>query len=194
MSEHSQRQRWNQRYQGKSPDDQEPAEVLAGHTHLLPRTGRALDVASGLGGNAVFLAAHGLDTVAWDISDHAVSALNHFARSRALPLLAEVRDVEALPPEPGSFDVITVSRFLHRPLCGQLAAALRPGGVIFYQTFTRAKVQGLGPSDPAYLLGDGELLALFSALRPVVYREERDLGETRAGFRDQALLIAFRPA
>lgn len=192
MSEDDPKKRWNNRYQGEDAGAQTAAEVLAWHTHLLPRQGHALDVASGLGGNAIHLARHGLKTEAWDISDVVVDSLNLYSSRYSLPLLARVRDVETSPPAPGTFDVITVSRFLHRPLCRHIAAALRPGGLLFYQTFTRTKVRGLGPSNPEYLLGDGELLALFNTLQPLIYREERDLGNPDAGFRDQALLVAYR--
>lgn len=192
MAEDSQKERWNNRYQDKDPAAQTAAEVLAWHSHLLPREGRALDVASGLGGNAIHLAQQGLDAEAWDLSDLAVQALNRFADTSSLSLLARVRNVELSPPEPDSFDVIAVSRFLNRSLCRHLSAALRPSGLLFYQTFTQMKVRGSGPSNPEYLLGDGELLSLFSALQPVIYREERDLGDPDAGFRDQAMLVAYK--
>lgn len=190
VSEQPAHVRWNARYRGREPDDAGPAEVLAWHSHLLPRQGRALDVAAGLAANGIRLAGHGLDTEAWDVSDVAVAAVNRFARERFLPLTARIRDVQARPPEAESFDVIVVSRFLHRPLCAALVAALRPGGLLLYQTFTRLKVNGGGPSNPDFLLESGELLQLFAALQPVVYREERDLGDLSSGFRDQAMLVA----
>lgn len=181
---------WNARYRDRRPEDERPADVLAWHAHLLPRSGQALDVAAGMAANAICLAGHGMETEAWDVSDVAVAAVNRFARERRLPLTARIRDVAARPPAPASLDVITVSRFLHRPLCTALSAALRPGGLMFYQTFTRLKVNDAGPSNPDFLLEDGELLRLFSDLDPVIYREERDLGDLSSGRRDQAMLVA----
>lgn len=61
--------------------------------HLLPALGRALALACGLGGNALLLAAHGLETHAWDISDVAVARLQERARQQGLSLHAEVRDI-----------------------------------------------------------------------------------------------------
>ncbi|MCK8515801.1 class I SAM-dependent methyltransferase [Methylonatrum kenyense] len=193
MSEQPVHARWNARYRGREPDETGPAEVLAWHSHLLPREGRALDVAAGLAANGICLSGLGLDTEAWDISDVAVSAVNRFARKRFLPLTARIRDVQTRPPEKNSFDVIVVSRFLHRPLCAALVDALRPGGLLLYQTFTRLKVYGRGPSNPDFLLDSGELLHLFAPLQPVVYREEGDLGDVSSGFRDEAMLIARKP-
>lgn len=190
MSDQPAHVRWNARYLGRDPGEGRPAEVLAWHSHLLPRQGRALDVAAGLAANAICLAGHGLDTEAWDVSDVAVATVNRFARERFLPLTARTRDVQSRPPEPASFDVIVVSRFLHRPFCEALSAALRPGGLLFYQTFTRLKVNERGPSNPEFLLEPGELLRLFASLEPLVYRDEQDLGDLSSGFRDEAMLVA----
>ncbi len=189
-----QRRRWDNRYRDVHPGSADPAEVLAENLHLLPRAGTALDLASGLGGNAQRLARAGLRTEAWDLSPVAIDALNALAAREGLPLTGVVRDVVADPPGPECFDVIVVSRFLDRALCVHLERALRPGGLLYYQTFTQLKVHGTGPSNPDFLLTEGELLRLFPALRPVVYREERDLGDPRQGFRDQAILVALRAA
>nr|WP_301289448.1 class I SAM-dependent methyltransferase [Natronocella acetinitrilica] len=162
--------------------------------HLLPTAGSALDVACGIGGNGILLASHGLETSAWDVSDVAVDAINRFASNHYLPLTGAVRDAVTDPPAPGSVDVIACTRFLDRSLCPALAAALKPGGLLFYQTFTRLRVHGGGPSNPDYLLKDGELLSLFPTLSPVIYVEERDLGDIAQGFRDQAMLVALRSA
>jgi hypothetical protein len=78
-------------------------------------------------------------------------------------------------------------------LTAQLIAALRPHGLLFYQTFTRTRIGDSGPHNPAYLLEDGELLAMFVALEPLVYREEGRVGDTRRGFRGQAMLVARKP-
>lgn len=185
---------WEDRYQNGSVADAEPAPVLADFAHLLPGSGTALDLACGLGGNAVFLARHGLATWAWDSSPAAIDRLAAFAREAGLPLAAEARDVVARPPEPGRFDVIAVSRFLERELAPALAAALRPGGVLFYQTFTRTRVSDRGPGTDRFRLADNELLGLFGELRVLVYREEGRVGDVSRGLRDEAQLVACKPA
>ncbi len=181
--------RWDARYRDckKVP---EPAPVLAEFRHLLPASGRALDLACGLGGNALLLAAHGLETHAWDISPVAIGRLRQEAVSRGLDVTAEARDVAAEPPGPASFDVIVVSRFLERELAPSLVQALRVGGLIYYQTFTVERVDDTGPKNPAYRLGAGELLSLFHSLRLLVYREEGLAGELSKGWRGEAMLIA----
>jgi tellurite methyltransferase len=179
---------WDQRYQG-AITEQHPARVLSDNLHLLPPTGRALDFACGLGANALLLARQGLDTWAWDISAVAISRLDAMARAAGLVIHSEVRDVMACPPEPGSFAVILVSRFLERSLAPALQAALRPGGLLFYQTFSRERVNETGPRNPAFLLEDNELLRLFAALRVRVYREEGHTGDLHRGFRDEVMFV-----
>lgn len=172
--------------------DARAAHVLAENLHLLPTEGEGLDLAAGLGGNAYVLARHGIATQAWDLSPVGSRLIDSHARSTGLAVTAHVRDAIAAPPEPETFDVIVVSAFLHRPLCDFIAAALRPGGLLFYQTYCQTRVSTGGPSNPDFLLADGELLQLFSDLKPIVYREEGTRGNPYAGFRDRAMLIAER--
>lgn len=153
--------KWDARYRDAAGPGA-PARVLTDFAHLLPPRGRALDLACGLGANALFLAGQGLETHAWDASPIAVGRLKDAAAARGLRVEAAVRDVVAHPPEPDAFDVIVVAHFLERALAPALAAALRPGGLLFYQTFTRARVDDFGPKHDAYRLAENELLWLFA--------------------------------
>ncbi|MDN3518542.1 class I SAM-dependent methyltransferase [Aquisalimonas lutea] len=185
--------RWDRHYSTASPLDGRPAQVLTDNLHLLPAGGLGLDLAAGLGANALVLARQGIASEAWDVSGVATRIVNAYAGDNGLPVTARRRDVIASPPTPGGFDVIVVNAFLHRELCPAIADALRPGGLLFYQTFCRTRVTPGGPSNPDYLLADGELLRLFAALIPVVYREEGRIGDPFRGFRDRAMLVAQRP-
>jgi SAM-dependent methyltransferase len=181
---------WNARYQETASVPQ-AAYVLWENQHLLPATGQALDLACGLGGNALLLATCGLDTWAWDISDIAVARVQAAAQQQGVVLHAEVRDVVACPPCAESFDVIVVSRFLDRDLAPALIEALRPAGLLFYQTFTQVTIGDVkGPITPAYRLAPQELFTLFHPLRILVYREEGSGGDTTRGWRNEALLVA----
>jgi SAM-dependent methyltransferase len=185
---------WEARYCGCSSTQARPAEVLTGFDHLLPASGDTLDLACGLGGNALHLARRGLTTHAWDSAATAIETLAAQADAENLPLTAEVHDVIERPPAPATFDVVVVSRFLDRALCPALAGALRPGGLLFYETFTRARVTNAGPTSERYRLGDNELLTLFAGLRVRVYRDEARAGALERGLRDVAQLVAQRPA
>jgi SAM-dependent methyltransferase len=185
------RRRWDQRYRETLTGQPPAVVVLSAHLHLLPAAGTALDLACGLGGNALLLARQGLATWAWDISPIAIARLDESARQSGIAIRTEVRDVVSRPPEPAGFDVIVVSRFLERSLAPALQAALRPGGLLFYQTFTKIRTEAAsGPRNPDFLLDDNELLRLFAPLRVRFYREEGLLGDTARGVRNEAMLIA----
>lgn len=186
------REKWDQRY-GSAEGLPEPALILREYDHLLPVPGRALDLACGLGTSALWLAERGFRVSAWDLSPVAIARVTVSAEEHGLAVEAAVRDVIAEPPPPGSFDLILVAHFLERGLAPAIAAALRPGGVLFYQTFSREAVSARGPSDPAYRLAPNELLRLFPGLIVRAYRDEGRLGDTSRGMRDLALLVAQIP-
>jgi len=192
-------QKWDRRYRAAlgvkpediKPEDAEPeaALVLREFTHLLPGSGAALDLACGLGANALWLARAGLQVQAWDLSPVAIDALAARAECENLALQAVVRDVVATPPAAESFDVIVVSYFMERALAPHLQAALRPGGLLFYQTFVQDKVADAGPNNPGFLLAENELLSLFPKLTVRVFRDEGVTGNTKKGLRNEALFI-----
>ncbi len=166
------------------------ARVLADNLHLLPTAGKALDLACGRGANAILLAEAGLEVDAWDQSSVAIQRLSQAAEEAKLGINCSVRDVVSQPPAADSYDVIVVAHFLDRSLSGPISQALKTGGLLYYQTFTRARVSEAGPSNPAMRLADNELLHMFSALHPRIYREELLLGDTSQGWRDLAMLVA----
>ena len=180
--------KWNERYRAATGEPQ-ASRVLEENLHLLPGSGRALDLACGLGANAILLAQQGLTVDAWDIADVAIAALQELALRRHLSIQAEVRDVEVHPPEPKTFDVVVVSYFLDRDIVPALIQALKPGGLIYYQTFTRQRVSDRGPQRAEFGLADQELLSLFSGLQVLFYREEGRVGDVQKGFRDEAMFI-----
>jgi SAM-dependent methyltransferase len=160
-----------------------PSSWLVQHASLLPQEGRALDVACGRGRHALWLAAHGLSTLAVDRDADAIRELSKAARERRLPLRAEVRDLESRggpfgptgPFEPTPFhrvfDVIVVVHYLHRPLFPALIEALAPDGLLVYETFTQAQAARGKPTNPDFLLKPGELLDLVRPLEILASRE-----------------------
>lgn len=150
-----------------------PARWLVDHAHLLPATGDALDVASGSGRHAFWLAARGLTTLAIDHSATAIADIRETAGRLQLPLRAEILDLETddatLPI--AAYDVIVVVHYLHRALFPALRAALKPGGILVYETFTRAQALRGKPTNPAFLLEPGELRDLVAPLDVLVERE-----------------------
>ncbi|MFA5983867.1 MAG: methyltransferase domain-containing protein [Methylococcaceae bacterium] len=181
--------KWDQIYSTADKTQITPAQVLVENAFLLPKTGLALDLACGLGANAMFLAKQGLKVMAWDISSVAISWLASQALAQGLPVEASVKAVELLKLEKPCFDVVIIGRFLDRTLKDAIIGALKDGGLLFYQTYTFDKTSQRGPNNPAYLLADNELLELFSPLKVLFYRENGQIGNSNQGLRGEAQFI-----
>jgi SAM-dependent methyltransferase len=119
--------------------------------------GEVLDLACGSGRHARYLAALG----------HPVTALDRDGSALALAAGPGITTMEydleqegaRWPFAPGRFAGIVVTNYLHRPLMAPLCASLAPGGVLIYETFALGNEAFGKPSNPAFLLGRGELLA-----------------------------------
>ncbi len=170
-----------------------PARVLRENLHLLPAEGKALDLACGRGANSLLLAQAGLVVSAWDKSPVAIERLRSAAMVHGLTVDCEVRDLLRHPPPADHFDLVLVAHFLERSLCPAILDSLKPGGLLFYQTFASTCFGGGGPGRPEWRLQDNELLRLFPGVRLRVYREEVDLGDTDQGWRDLAMMVAQKP-
>jgi tellurite methyltransferase len=185
--------KWDKNYKSCSNEYPQAAEVLLQNQHLLPVKGTALDLACGRGANAICLAENGLTVSAWDISSSALEHLANKTKESNLIVNSECRDVLQQPPKPNSFDVIVVSRFFERALIDDIRNAIKPDGLVFYQTFIKDKVNDTGPSNPDYLLNTNELLTFFNDWKIIHYKEEGKIGDPDKGFRNQAMLIAQKP-
>lgn len=151
----------------------EPGPWLLSNASLLPPGGRVLDVACGRGRHALWLAAAGFQVHAVDRAPDALEGLRRTARGRALPVEAWERDLEAEDVDlgDGAYDAVVVFRFLHRPLFPALRRALRPGGVLVYETFTVGQETRGHPHNPRFHLQPGELLRLVAPLEVLRERE-----------------------
>lgn len=186
----SDQSKWNTRYTENNNTELSPATVLTTCKHLLPSSGKSLDLACGRGANAIYLAKIGMESHAWDISDVAIDHLTQLATQQNLKIHAEVIDVVSEPPIPESFDIIVISRFLDRNLIPALKQAVRSQGLLLYQTFIQDKVSDAGPNNPDYRLGENELLNLFGDWTIRYYCDEGSIGNVSEGFRNQAMLVA----
>ena len=165
------RERWNARYAaGEYAARTYPSPLLAAWLDRLPR-GRALDVACGLGRNAIHLAANGYTVDAMDISAVALAG----ARERAEAAGVSVNWIEADLERPDiardAYDVIVVARFLDRPLIPRLVDALRCGGHLVYDHHYISPVDVDGPRSHRFRARPNELLERFRALRVLSYEE-----------------------
>jgi SAM-dependent methyltransferase len=151
----------------------DPATWLTSHRQLFPVGGDSLDLACGSGRHAIWLAEQGFQTMAIDRDVAAIEELTEEASRRGLSIRTRVVDLESGERvlETDAFDLIVVVHYLHRPLFPSIVSALRPGGVLVYETFTRAQAARGKPTNPAFLLEPGELLTLVRPLQILTSRE-----------------------
>jgi tellurite methyltransferase len=192
MSSSELRAKWDHRYRDADPADAHPAPVLTENAALLPDSGRALELACGLGGNAQWLARRGMVVDAWDVSPVAIAKLKALSVQENLPISPRVEDIEQKPPPEAVYDLVVVTNFLDRELAGAMAESIKPGGLLAYQTFTKSPSRSHGPGNPDFLLDRNELLRLFAHLTVVAYREEDQVGAGQSPLRGEAWLLAQR--
>lgn len=182
--------KWDEAYKHAEFSGAAPAQVLVDNVYLLPQSGEALDLACGRAGNAQFLAKRDFEVDAMDVSSVALDGLGTFIKQHELSISCELRDIESEGLGNKKYDVIVVSYFLNRELFPQIIAALKPEGLLFYQTWSQLKVDDRGPSNPEFRLKEGEFLELCSPLQTVFYRENGVLGDISDGLRNEAMIIA----
>jgi SAM-dependent methyltransferase len=151
---------------------------------LLPRGGRALDLAGGAGANAIWLSRRGLDVSLADISPVALELARHEAERNGVSLRLLEMDLERDPFPPGPWDLILCFRFLWRPLFEVVPAALAPGGLFVVAHPTKSNLTRHERPGSRYLLDDGELPGLARGLEVLRYQE----GWTAEGNHEASLL------
>lgn len=178
---------------------QAPARFLVEQLHRLPK-GRVLDVAAGNGRHALFLASHGYQVDAIDRDDAALARLSADAQSCNVSAVATRQvDLEQPPPyEPSlgkdAYDVIIVFFYLYRSLFPYLIDALKPGGVLVYETFTIDNYfHHKHPRRWEFCLAPNELLRLTSTLRVLHYDEGGHADYRSSGLAYTAQLVAHKP-
>ena len=162
-------------------------------------TGSVLDLACGRGRNGLFLVSHNVPVVFADNNEAHLQFIQA-ALGEASPSAAqsecclvdfEVDQGEGRNPLAGKvFDAVMVFNYLHRPLFPAIKEAIRPGGLIVYETFNLEQKKFGRPSNPDYLLQAGELRQAFEGWEIISEFE----GEASDPERAISRLIARRPA
>ena len=181
---------WDARHQAAAEEaPPEPASFVRELLPLLP-VGPALDLACGTGRHTLLLASRGQAVTAADGSrvaleaterrarelDYGVTRIGDSGRIAACSLGIRLvhADLEHATLAAPSFSLILCVHYLQRSLFAAMQAALLPGGMLLFETYTRAQIESAGgPKNPAYLLEIGELRTAFPRLRILFYRELR---------------------
>jgi hypothetical protein len=101
-----------------------------------------------------------------------------------------VADLNSFVIPAGTFDVVINFNYLQRDLAPHIAAALKPGGVLIFETLTVDHLRHKPDFSPDYLLNRGELLRMFRGLHLIKYREAEI--QARHSARAVASLLAMK--
>jgi SAM-dependent methyltransferase len=174
---------------------QNPHDLLKNHLHFLTALNRSLpvlDLACGTGRDGLMLAKHGIPVVFADKSASALEAVEQQLVKLKLPGRTWQVDLEkpGISPIVGqAFSAVIGFSYLHRPLFPALLAAVIPGGMVVYETFTTINHRHGGPTNPDFLLLPGELEAIFKDWEIIFYFE----GDLQNPNRSVAQLVARKP-
>ncbi len=155
--------RWNTRYEGREAT--EPERPLGLDALTLPAGGLCLDVACGLGAQAVWAAQNGFDVVALDVSDVAVAATRKFADMHGVSEVIDARVYDltrGLPHDVmGECDLVVCQLYRDPDLYPALVEALNDDGVL---VVTVLSTVGLDGEPGPYHAPPGDLVLAFREL------------------------------
>lgn len=168
--------RWDDRYRREDwKDARDPYPLLTEHAPSV-EDGLALDLACGLGHNSIWLAQHGWRVLGVDLSRVALAKARKAATAQGVTervRFAQV-DLDHYRPPVACFDLVAVIRFLDRALFPDIAAALKPGGLLIYATLNWRRRETHPEVEPVYLLQPGELETAFPGFEVLYASEEGD--------------------
>ena len=178
------RAKWDARYREARPCTAEPSPFLRSLEEVLPRKGRALDVAGGDGRNALWLARRGLAVTVADVSGVGLERARDRASAEGLALDTVCVDLESEPLPAGPWDLVVSILYLQRSLFAAFAEVLAPSGLLVFLQPTVTNLERHPKPPRPFLLENGELARLVQGLEVVSLTE----GWTEDGHHEARLL------
>ena len=161
--------------------------------------GRALDLGSGQGRNAFWLAGRGHVVTGLELSPVAVDQATAVAEEHGLDATFEAVDLTTWNPDGEEWDLVVLAYLqlpaeTRRPIHAVAATAVAPGGRLIVIAHHRDNLDhGIGgPPYPEVLFTEDELAEDFAALD--IERNERVLRPTDDGDAIDVVLVASRPS
>lgn len=185
------RDKWNARWAETTPRFT-PHPLLDALLALAPSPdGEILELAAGPSGTALALAARGRAVTAVDVSNVALAQLAGEAARRGLGDRVRVlpADLDAWSPPAGAYALVYAIHFWDPRTFAAAAAAVAPGGVLAWETFTLDERRYRPSCSAAFCLAPGAPASLLPAGFTVV--DERDLDD---GAHATRRLVARRAA
>ena len=194
---------WDQRYAG--PDlvwgagpNMFVVEQITGM-----RPGRAIDLATGEGRNAIWLASQGWQVTGVDFSPVGLARAASLAADRGVEVEWVAADLREYQPEPGRYDLVLIA-YLQLPaerfaaVLKRAAAAVAPGGTLLVVSHDKDNLtRGVGgPQDQAMLHTADQITASLPELTVTFAGQRTRPVTTGQGLREaiDTLVLATRPA
>jgi cyclopropane fatty-acyl-phospholipid synthase-like methyltransferase len=178
------KERWDKKYQNKDIPDV-PIQLIQDYAQLSPGK-QALDIACGMGRHSKYLVSQGFEVEALDISSVAISQLQDIKH-----IIAQEVDFDSYVLSKEKYDLIVCVYFLKRSLFMQMIDALKPNGIILMETFLHDPGNERAPSNPAFLLNEGELEAAFNDQCELLHIKEYEDKDYR-GYKSKKIQMVAR--
>ncbi|HEX2573280.1 MAG TPA: methyltransferase domain-containing protein [Polyangia bacterium] len=180
--QHPDRLRWNAKFSQMQARFEPHPLVAAALAHGLP-PGPVLELACGLSGSALALAAAGHEVWAIDIADVALERLGREAEQRGLGgrlhlYQADLSTGLTGPPAEQRFALVLTTRYWERAVFASALAAVAEGGLLAWEAFTLAEQRYRPTFRQEWCLGAGEPASLLGPEFVVLEETERDDGQS----------------
>ena len=154
------REKWDQRYrEGAYADRNYPSEFLRKRVSFVDN-GRAMDLACGVGRNAIYLAELGFQVDAIDVSSEGLEIARERARERGVSINWINEDLlNGWSVPDGQYDLIVMFRFVSRDILVKLPKFLAPGGTLIIEEHLQWPQGNVtGPTNNRFRVKPGELI------------------------------------
>ncbi len=162
-------------YQNRHLKINSPERWIDRFIPLLGDNAQTLDLACGGGRHSKLLLEAGHHVTALDRSTEAIKE-RLGGHEKLTIITADLEDGGDVFASNGvladhKFDAIVVVNYLHRGLFPGLLGALKPGGVLLYETFAVGNEKFTRPRNPDHLLRPGELIERVSGVLQIIAYE-----------------------
>ncbi len=180
----SDKKRWEEKYK-KGQILKYASQFLVSHYRAASGR-RACDIACGNGRNAKFLASRGFSVDAIDISPKALSLIEGYEKINRIEA-----DLDFFDLKEEEYDLVVNINFLNRSLFEKFEKAMKPGGVLIFESFVHSE-KNEADMNPNYLLKPKELLYSFSNFDIIEYKEKM-VPNIYGNMVKKAYMAAIRP-
>jgi SAM-dependent methyltransferase len=173
---------WDERYASGKYSSAEPHKLLVEIADRIKKPAKALDLACGIGRNAIYLAEKGWQVTAVDNSSVGIEIAKQRAAEKAVEIDFRVADLEELGKsefaiEENAYDLICDFYYLQRDLFAPMKIGIKTGGIII----STIHIYGDAEEAGEFLLKEGELREFFHDFEILHYHEtfltDDDAGE-----------------